>query len=245
MSIKEIKSRYKSKEIILLEGINSISSAINANLEIETIYINKKKQNIQKEINSTNIEFVDNNFLKRIGSTKTPYPAIGIAKYPNTISKFNPKNKINYPAIFLYNIQDPGNLGTIIRSSLAFDFKTIILSQSSVSPFNPKVIRSSVGYCFNISNFYIIDDTMINPFLSNDYDFELITLDIKGENISSNYKFQKNSIILFGNEGYGLPDDLYKLCKTKIKIPISKSVESLNLATTVSIIQYNYYNQFN
>lgn len=140
--------------------------------------------------------------------------------------------------IVLDNIQDPGNLGTIIRSAVAFNFNSIILSENSVDLYNPKVIRASEGMLFNIN----VIRCDINKFLNNlDKSYTKITTDVKnGKNIKE-IKFNKCAIVI-GNEGNGVSSEVSSLCDEKVYINMSSNCESLNAGVSASILMYEVNN---
>ena len=137
-------------------------------------------------------------------------------------------------ALLLDNISDPGNLGTIIRSAVAFGFKNIVLSLHSVDVYNPKVIRSSEGMIFHVN---IIYSDLID--FINNHSFLTIygTSVINGKKLND-LKFNKQVGIIIGNEGKGMSEDLKRFCKDLIYIPMNKNCESLNAGVSASIIMY-------
>lgn len=140
--------------------------------------------------------------------------------------------------IVLDNIQDPGNLGTIIRSAVAFNFDSVILSENSVDLYNSKVIRASEGMLFNIN----VIRCDINEFLNNlDKSYTKITTDVKnGKNIKD-IKFNKCAIVI-GNEGNGVSSEVSSLCDEKVYINMSSNCESLNAGVSASILMYEVNN---
>lgn len=146
---------------------------------------------------------------------------------------------INGRVLVLDRIQDPGNLGTMIRSAVAFDFKTIIVSNDTVDLYNDKVIRSSEGMIFNINVIKGDLHDMIPLLKSKNY--KVIGTDVKrGRNIKD---FKKGKLaFVIGNEGKGLALDLKELCDSFVYIPMSENTESLNAAVAASILMYEVYN---
>ncbi len=159
-----------------------------------------------------------------------------------THTKFNVGAVIKMPQInpppiqlkgFLFGlveIQDPGNLGTIFRTALAFDIKNIILFNHCASPYHLKSVSSSVGAVFKI-NIYKHD--FVEDYIKN-LDYPVYSLDIKANKSYKNLKANKG-LFLFGNEGRGLNNNVLKFSTDIIKIPI-KNVDSLNVAVSVGII---------
>ena len=179
-------------------------------LDVDTIYVNDK-------------------VLKYLSSLTTPAPVIGIVE--KKVSK-----KIGDKVIVLDNVQDPGNLGTIIRSAVAFNFDTIILSDDTVDLYNPKVIRATQGMIFKI-NFIIGNLVDILKNLQSKKYVIYGTDVVDGKNIKTIEKSKKFAIIM-GNEGNGISSDVKALCSNFIYIPMNKNCESLNVAVATSIIMY-------
>ena len=148
------------------------------------------------------------------------------------VNKLDEK-EINGNVIILDNIQDPGNLGTIIRSACAFNIDTIILSDDSVDLYNDKVIRSSEGMMFhiNILRRKLID---IIPKLKED-GYVVYATTVNGKGTFDND--QKIALVI-GNEGNGISDDILKLCDKNITIKMNEKCESLNASVSASILMY-------
>ena len=142
--------------------------------------------------------------------------------------------------MLLDHIQDPGNLGTIIRSAVAFNFSTIIVSEDTVDFYNDKVIRSSEGMIFNIN--LVKDDLLsIIPVLK-EKGYKIYGTDVKkGKNIKT--IDNKQCAIIIGSEGKGMSIEVKELCDDFIYINMSKTCESLNAAFASSIIMYEVFNR--
>ncbi len=145
------------------------------------------------------------------------------------------QNKI----LILDGIQDPGNLGTIIRSAVAFEFDSIVLSEDSVDLYNDKVIRASEGMFFHIN----IMRKNLTEFLNtlNVQGYTLIGTKIQdGEKIESLKNIEKIAIIM-GNEGQGVKPNILEKCHHYVSIPMSSNCESLNVGVATSIILYEMF----
>ena len=146
-----------------------------------------------------------------------------------------PEDSVNGNVIILDNLQDPGNLGTIIRSSVAFNIDTIIISDTSVDLYNPKVVRSTEGMIFNLN---IIRRNLegIIPVLKN-LGYKIVGTDVN-EGIDVRNISKENVAIIIGNEGNGMSENVKEMCDEFINIKINKSCESLNAGVAASIIMY-------
>lgn len=153
------------------------------------------------------------------------------------VSKKIEEQEIKGNLIILDNIQDPGNLGTIIRSAVAFNFKTLVLSKETVDLYNPKVIRATEGMLFNLN----IIRTDIIPFLKNlSSNYLKVTTDVKmGKDIKNIDK--KEIALVIGNEGKGVREEVANLCDEKVHIKMNESCESLNAGISASILMYEVF----
>lgn len=141
--------------------------------------------------------------------------------------------------LLIDRLQDPGNLGTIIRSAVAFGFNTIIVSNDTVDVYNDKVIRSSEGMIFNIN--IIKDDLKKMIPLLKEKGYYVIGTDVKrGHNIKE-FKNHKCAFVI-GNEGAGMSLDIREMCDSFVYIKMSDKCESLNAAVASSIIMYEVAN---
>ena len=147
-----------------------------------------------------------------------------------------PESKdIGNKIIVLDNIQDPGNLGTIIRSSVAFNFDTIVLSKDTVDVYNSKVIRATQGMLFKV-NIIIAD---LEEFINNiNSEYKIIGTNVVNGKKIKDFKNVEKFAIIMGNEGQGVSSKVAQLCHENIYIPMNKNCESLNVGVAASIIMY-------
>ena len=137
--------------------------------------------------------------------------------------------------ILLDGLQDPGNIGTIIRTAYAFGIKSVMLFGDSADPYNPKTVRGSMGAIFRqeIRN-VTIDD--LNCYKRNQ--MKIIGAALSNDCRDFTETSYNNSVIAIGNEGRGLSEEIISICDEKIKIPISKECQSLNAAVAAAIIMW-------
>lgn len=145
--------------------------------------------------------------------------------------------KINNNIIVLDKIQDPGNLGTIIRAADAAGFKDIILTKGSVDCYNEKCVRSSMGSIFNMNIVYMEELQLIQFLKEKKYKFLVTALENNSIEYTDITLSEKNAII-FGSEGNGVSDNFLKAADETVIIPIYGSAESLNVAMASGIILY-------
>ena len=166
--------------------------------------------------------------LEKISSFKTPQAAIALIKIGEQDIKKSIKNADWI--LVLDGINDPGNLGTIIRSADWFGVHTIICSEDCVELHNPKVIQATMGSLFRVKVFY----TDIQEFLKN-ADKKIFGATLDGQNMFD-LKFERSGILVIGSESHGIRPEVLKLTKSKISIPAYGKAESLNAAVATSIL---------
>lgn len=174
--------------------------------------------------------YVSNNVLNYISDLETPQNVMGICN-----KRFD-KEELGDRIVILDGIQDPGNLGTIIRSAVAFNASTIILGKDCVDLYNSKVIRASQGMIFHIN---IIEEDLydIIPKLSM-LDYKIYgTRVTHGKSLKTIEKNNKFAIIM-GNEGNGVKEDILQMCDEYLYIEMNGVCESLNVGVATSIILY-------
>ena len=219
--------KYRDIEhLFIVESQHLVSEALKKGIVKEIITTEEKEYEVPTYNVSAEI-------MKRISTLITPSKIMAVCEYlmPDDI-----KGNI----LLLDHIQDPGNLGTIIRSAVAFNFSTIIVSEDTVDFYNDKVIRSSEGMIFNIN---LVKDNLLSiiPILK-EKGYKIYGTDVKkGKNIKT--IDNKECAIIIGSEGKGMSIEVKELCDDFIYINMSKVCESLNAAVASSIIMYEVFNR--
>ena len=224
LSKLNIKKYRDESKFFLVEGEHLVEEAYKKNQLQEVLITLDYKCNYD-----VNITYISEDVMKKLSMMKTPSKIIGVCK------KFIPLNYGNR-LILLDNLQDPGNLGTIIRSAASFNFDTVVLSETTVDLYNDKVIRSSEGMIFNIDIMKrnLID--LINELKENNY--VIYGTDVNGGTILNETPFESKMAIVIGSEGSGVSEEIKRLLDSNIYIPMNKKCESLNASVAASIIMY-------
>lgn len=144
--------------------------------------------------------------------------------------------RIGNKVLVLDRLQDPGNLGTIIRSATAFDFDTLLLSEDTVDLYNAKVIRSTQGMLFNINIKRCNIKENINYLKEKDY--LILGTKVSGGTCVKNYSVNKKFALIIGNEGQGISNEILELCDDYLYIDMVNKCESLNAGVAASILMY-------
>lgn len=194
-----------------------------------------------KELEDWKYELISENVCRHISDTKTPQGVIAVVKREEPSIK-ELLNKEKNPCFFLLeNLQDPGNLGTIIRTAEGAGVTGIIMNKETVDIYNPKVIRSTMGAVFRVP-FVIVDSLTEVITLLKEKGISVYAGHLKGD-VFYKQDYRSGSAFLIGNEGNGLTDEITALADYKIKIPMKGKVESLNAAVSATILMYETMRQ--
>ncbi|MFA6753377.1 MAG: RNA methyltransferase [Bacilli bacterium] len=215
------KKYIKNNNLFLVEGQYLVEEAIKNNY-IKEIFLLEKEANIYEDVT-----YVTGDILKKVTNLTNPPKVIGLC---HTLKEKDIKGNV----LILDDIKDPGNLGTIIRSAVAFNYDTIIISKKSVYLYNPKVIRATEGMLFNIN--IIIND--IVPYLNKlKKDNYIIYGTDVNKGVLAKPEPNKHALII-GSEANGINQDILKLCDHNLYIKMNKKCESLNASISASILMH-------
>ncbi len=244
------RSRTRRQEgCFVLEGKRIISAALNSDAEFLYTYLtpsfaedSTNRALIQLlEEKSQNYLLTDSIFAE-LADTVNPQGIIAVVKEPDFFAdQFLADAE---QVLVLDRIQDPGNMGTIIRTALAAGFDGIISLKGSVDIYNLKVLRATMGAIFNLPVWQKVTKAQFKKILTETAsDFELIGADLTGEKYHFEHNYRQKTMVIIGNEASGIDSELLKLCDQLIKIPILGEIESLNAAIATSIIIYEITEQ--
>lgn len=235
-SLKIKKFREQEKKF-LVEGIKNVLEGINSDYNCEIIFythdfFNSNKALIE-EISSKGlkIEVLKSLEFQKIAETKSPQgiTAVFFSKNrPFEISKFNES-----VLVYMDNISDPGNMGTIIRTCDWFGVKNIITSNDSVEYLNSKVVRSSMGSIFHLNIFLDEKDNLLKSLKNAGY--RIICADLNGKDIFK-YTFAKKMVLILSNESTGPTEKVRNFADDFISIPSYGKAESLNVASAAAVM---------
>ena len=204
--------------MFIIEGTHLVEEAFKNNIVIDAYSLDNKYQQVSIEV------------MKKLSNLDTP------PKYLAVCKKIEEK-EINGNVLVLDGVQDPGNLGTIIRSSIAFNVDTIILSNDSVDLYNTKVLRATEGMIFNI-NIIRRDLEEVLPTLKDKYTIYTTNV-VNGTELDS-IKVNKPFALIMGSEGNGVKDNIASYANESVYINMNDKCESLNVGVATSIILYKF-----
>ena len=248
--IKHIKKladkKYRDQSnCYIIEGIKLVEEAIQEEAQIEKIIICEEcvradeiSKTLMYEIAKYDCIYVTEKIFKTISQVMNPQGIMAVVKK----NKERAQVKFDEDVIVaLDDIQDPGNLGTILRTVDSIGLKQLIVSKGTADAFNPKVVRSSMGAIFRVEVIEVenLKET-IEMMKRNDY--ELIVTSLQTESSIYDIDYTKK-IIVIGNEANGVSKEIQEMADKKIKIPMLGKTESLNASVATAIILYEYIRQ--
>lgn len=186
-------------------------------------------------------EIVEDNVFKQISNTVTPQGILSIVRKAEiTVTQLNSMNGKTY--LILEDLQDPGNLGTIIRTAEGAGVSAVIMSKNTVDVYNPKVVRSTMGSIFRVPFLYV-EDIYATVTSMQQKGIKVYAAHLKGTCNYDQPDYTNPSAFLIGNEGNGLSETITGLSDQLIKIPMLGKVESLNAASAATILMYEALRQ--
>lgn len=240
--LKEKKHRNESCKF-LIEGFRFVCEGLESSFEVPLVFISENAKDrwasfdvqskLQKE---TKVYTVTDQILKSISSTDTPQ---GIVAVVNNKS-ISLDNKQGF-YILVDKVQDPGNMGTIIRTAHAAGALGIIVTKGTVDIYNEKTLRSTMGSIFHIP--IIHDDNLSQLGFLRSNGFKLVVSSLDTDNNFFDVDLRNKSIIAVGNEGSGVSKELLDMSDISIKIPMPGGAESLNVSIAASIMMFEVIRQ--
>jgi TrmH family RNA methyltransferase len=225
----------------VVESLQNIRELLaNTPSDVKALYLTEDGRHKLREIplGIFDIHEVSPEVMKAMTDTVTPQGLLAIAQLPKLdFASVIARSSLNAKFAYFWQIQDPGNAGTIIRAADAFGFDGVFFSDESVDVYSPKVVRSSAGSHWHIP---IVEDVSLDALksVSQSNECQLFATDASASNDLleiSRESAAARAIWIFGNEARGIPEDL---TATKVSIPIQGKAESLNLATAASVVMY-------
>lgn len=225
--LKEKKYRDQ-KGKFLIEGYHLIEMASDL---LETVFVTDKRD--YDKIPGVNYYLVSKEVINKLSQTINSQGIVGICH------KLEEKEVKSNNVLMFDNLQDPGNVGTLIRSALAFNCKDVILSLNTVDIYNDKVIRSSQGAIFKINIIYrnLVDE--IKKLQKDGY--KVYGTSLNNAKSIDDIEFPKKKVIILGNEGNGVSSDILQETDENIFLEMNKEIDSLNVGVAGSIIMYELF----
>lgn len=242
--LKEKKYRDEYGEYII-EGIRLINEAIEEKAKIKTILvcdncnkIDKINQNSMYEVAKQNCLYVDEKVFNAITDVQNPQGILAVVEKKSTEKEIDYNEEV---IVVLDDIQDPGNIGTILRTLDSIGISQVVISQKSGDVYNAKVVRSTMGAIFRIN---IIESENLLETLRTikKHKFKVVSTSLDTDKSMYDIDYKKVAIVV-GNEANGVAKEIQEMSDEKIKIPMLGKTESLNVSVATGIVLYEYVRQ--
>ena len=233
--IQKAKARREKKSFII-EGTRLFSETP-AEL-IEEIYVSDvflEKEENKELLSGHKYEIVKEDVFRKISDTKTPQGILAVVKQP----EYNMEQMLERKPliVILEDIQDPGNLGTIMRTAEGAGVTGVIMSRETVDIYNPKTIRSTMGSIFRVPFLYVENIHEAIQELKGQ-NISVYAAHLKGKKLYDEFPYQNGTAFLIGNEGNGLKKETADLADEYMLIPMEGKLESLNAAVATALLIY-------
>ena len=207
----------KEKRLFKIEGFHALEMAQGSDVLV-CVFTTKEIENL-----SVDQYIVSKDIMESISVSKSPQGIICVCKY------IEQKPVSSEKVLFLDNVSDPGNLGTLLRTALAFGYKDVVL-KGGCSQYNEKVLQSTQGAIFSLNILNDIDFCKVS-------DYQIIATEIKGSVDIATLSNVKKHILVLGNEAHGVSEKILKIANKRVRINI-ENIESLNVAIAGAIAMY-------
>ncbi|PKP35559.1 MAG: RNA methyltransferase [Bacteroidetes bacterium HGW-Bacteroidetes-15] len=228
------KKFRKESGLFVAEGHRLVIDLLNSDLKIDSIY-SVGDWGLENNIFNVNHEQISEREMSRISGLTTPSQVLALVKIPSL--QINIENVKDSLTLALDDIQDPGNLGTIIRLSDWFGIETVFCSSGTTDAYSPKVVQATMGAIARVRIVYSDIKMLISN--ANQQSIPVYGTFLNGENIYSS-QLTGNGIVVMGNEGNGISDEIGKLIPNRLTIPSfaekGNGSESLNVAMATAIV---------
>lgn len=241
----QTKAKERKKDnIFLAEGLKMFEEAPDA--MIKEVYIieetlRKIQGEMRQKLERNGYETVSEEVFRKMSDTQTPQGILTVLRRPEYY--LEELLKIPNPMFMLLeDLQDPGNLGTILRTGEGAGVTALIMTKSTVDIFNPKTIRATMGSIFRVPFLYVdsIEDTMLSL---HNAGIKTYAAHLKGDTYYDSFSFKEGTAFLIGNEGNGLKKNTADMASAYLKIPMEGRVESLNAAVAACLLMYEVHRQ--
>ncbi|MHB8843555.1 MAG: TrmH family RNA methyltransferase [Nitrospirota bacterium] len=246
-SLADPKARKKEKAF-LIEGVKMVEEALRDKLGVKQVIAapsltQHHGRGVIKLAERIGIEilWVSERMMDAVAESKTPQPVMAVVEMHE-----NPEDALishsSRLIVIAHQLQDPGNLGTIIRTAEAVGAAGVAVTQNSVDPYNPKTVRASMGSILRLPVVKVGD---MPGFLGKcrKAGFQTAAMVLQGDRSIFDADLTKPTVFLFGQEGSGLQGDLLESVALKLTIPMAETIDSLNVATSAAVVLYEALRQ--
>ena len=246
-SLADPKHR-KKEQAFLIEGIKMVEEALRDDAGVTTIVatpalVQHHGKGVLKlaESRGADILWISERLLDAVSESKTPQPVLAVVR----MKQHSEEEILGHGAkliIVAHRLQDPGNLGTIIRTAEAAGASGVALTENTVDPYNAKAVRASMGSILRLPLVPVGD---LPAFLKTckAKGFQTAATTLTGQKTHFDVDLTKPTVVILGQEGAGLPDDIMAGIDLRVRIPMAETIDSLNVATAAAVILYEALRQ--
>ena len=225
------KAYRESSGAFLCDGIKLYEEAVKSGLHIKTLATSDPNQ---VNLSAEEVVLLPQDVLAGISPQKSPQTLLFACSIPQQKPAVRPER-----VLILESIQDPGNLGTLIRTASAFSVDQVIVTGETADLYHPKTVRSTMGAIFHQNVIYMSVDEIKN--YVNQNELHLLGAALGRDGVTAGEDLPPKTAIAIGSEGQGLSQELLHICHSTIKIPMSDTVESLNAAIAGAVLMWELY----
>lgn len=247
LSLSEPKVR-KQEQAFLIEGTKMVEEALRDRLGVRQVIASPSLTQHQgrgiiklAKTSGVHILWISERLMDSVAESKTPQPVLAVVE----MRTHEEDELLDHPAgliVLCHHLQDPGNLGTIIRTAEAAGAAGVAVGQNSVDPYHPRTVRASMGSILRLPVVRIKDS---RDFLRKcrGGGFQTAAMALTGERTVFEADWTRPTALLFGQEGAGLPADLLEDVDLQVRIPMAEQIDSLNVATSAAVVLYEALRQ--
>jgi TrmH family RNA methyltransferase len=248
--IKKIKkliknARFRREErMFVAEGWKMLDEAVKNHL-VRAVYVSvdaalewEKRAAMVENEDSIYVEWLSSSLFQELSDTVSPQGVIALVEMP--MYDIHKISSTGEALLLLEDIQDPGNLGTMMRTAEGAGMSGVVLSKGCVDLFNPKVVRATMGAMFRMPYFICDDFSTTVEQLKNDK-FRICAAHLAGKKSYTEETFEGKTGIMIGNEANGLSEKICRLADVYVKIPMEGELESLNAAVSAALLMYEVH----
>lgn len=246
-TLTEPKHR-KQEKAFLIEGVKTVEEALRDNLGVRTVVAapsltQHHGKGVLKLAESKGIDvvWISERLMDTLSESKTPQPVMAVVRFQQHSEEELLEDKSGL-IVIAHQLQDPGNLGTIIRTAEAVGASGVAVTHNTVDPFNAKAIRASMGSILRLPIIQIGD---LSAFIKKckERGYQAAATVLAGEKTHFEVDLKKPTIVILGQESAGLPQDIMKDIDLRVRIPMADTINSLNVATAAAVILYEALRQ--
>lgn len=246
-ALSEPKHR-KKEQAFLIEGVKMVEEALRDNLGVTMVIaapslVQHHGKGVLKlaESRSADVLWISEKLMDAISESKTPQPVMAVVKMPD-----HPEEALFAQSsgllVVAHQLQDPGNLGTIIRTAEAAGAAGIALTPNTVDPYGAKAVRASMGSILRLP-VVRISDTIAFIKTCKEKKYQTAATVLTGEKLLFDVDLRKPTAVILGQEGAGLPQEIMAEVDLRVRIPMAEPIDSLNVATSAAVVLYEALRQ--